>query len=253
MIGLNDDSAPGAGTGPKPSRVRELVEELFGETGVLCDALNLEHRPEQEQMASVTAGALYRDEPLLFEAGTGVGKSLAYLIPGIIHAVDQGRQLIVSTHTISLQEQIEQKDLPICRRVFKAAPDSPAMPTSARRARRQVELSLPHPAGHALADRGSLVADAEFDELQRIAAWAKEPPRTGLRHELKPPPARDLGPVNADSSGLLPQALRLRKCFYPARPRPDPRRQVVIVNHALLFALINAGGGRRKDRPTPAA
>ena len=124
MIGLNDDSAPGAGPGPKPSRVRELAEELFGETGVLCDALNLEHRPEQEQMACVTAGALYRDEPLLFEAGTGVGKSLAYLIPGIIHAVDQGRQLIVSTHTISLQEQIEQKDLPICRRVFKAKPAS---------------------------------------------------------------------------------------------------------------------------------
>jgi len=63
------------------------------------------------------------DEPLLFEAGTGVGKSLEYLLPGIIHAVDQTRQLIVSTHTISLQEQIETKDLPICRRIFRTRPE----------------------------------------------------------------------------------------------------------------------------------
>src|SRR3954465_14452840 len=122
MIGLNDDGSPATATGPKPSRMRDLTAEIFSEAGVLCDALNLEHRPEQEQMACFVAGALHRDDPLLFEAGTGVGKSLAYLLPGILHAVDQGRQLIVSTHTISLQEQIEQKDLPICPRVFRASP-----------------------------------------------------------------------------------------------------------------------------------
>ena len=71
-------------------------------------------------MARGVAAAMRDDEPLPFEAGTGVGKSLAYLVPGIIQAVDQSRQLIVSTHTISLQEQIETKDLPICRRLFQA-------------------------------------------------------------------------------------------------------------------------------------
>ena len=123
MIGLNDDGAPPLETGPKPTRVRELARAVFSESGQLCSALNLEHRPEQAQMAGAVAAALVGDEPLLFEAGTGVGKSLAYLIPGIIHAVDQTRQLIVSTHTISLQEQIEQKDLPICRRVFGTSPE----------------------------------------------------------------------------------------------------------------------------------
>src|SRR3954468_9017286 len=116
MIGLSD------GGGTKPSRIRELANDIFAETGTLCAALKLEHRPEQEQMAASVAAALTGDAPLLFEAGTGVGKSLAYLIPGIIHAVDQARQLIVSTHTISLQEQIEQKDLPLCRRLFKSDP-----------------------------------------------------------------------------------------------------------------------------------
>jgi ATP-dependent DNA helicase DinG len=245
MIGLNDDSGPGAGTGPKPTRVRELVEELFGETGVLCDALNLEHRPEQEQMACVTAGALYRDEPLLFEAGTGVGKSLAYLIPGIIHAVDQGRQLIVSTHTISLQEQIEQKDLPLCRRVFKAAPDL------ARYADFRSTVLVgksnylcPTRLSHALADRASLFADADYEELQRIAAWA-DTTATGLRHELKPPPRPEVwDAVNADSSACSRKHCDDSKCHYQRARARLRTAQVIIVNHALLFALINAGGAR---------
>src|SRR5256885_1444027 len=120
MIGLRDD------TGSPPPRVShapELAARIFAEGGWLHDALQLEHRPEQEQMGRAVAAAVTTDEPLLFEAGTGVGKSLAYLVPGIIQAVDQSRQLIVSTHTISLQEQIETSDLPICRRLFKATPE----------------------------------------------------------------------------------------------------------------------------------
>ena len=66
MIGLNDDAGEATGGGRKPSRLRELAGSLFSETGLLCDALNLEHRPEQEQMACYVAGALHRDEPLLF-------------------------------------------------------------------------------------------------------------------------------------------------------------------------------------------
>ena len=245
MIGLNDDSGPGAGTGPKPSRVRELAEELFGEAGVLCDVLGLEHRPEQEQMACVTAGALYRDEPLLFEAGTGVGKSLAYLIPGIIHAVEQGRQLIVSTHTISLQEQIEQKDLPICRRVFKASTGL------ARYADFRSTVLVgksnylcPTRLGHALADRASLFADADYEELQRIATWA-ETTTTGLRHELKPPPRPEVwDAVNADSAACSRKHCDDAKCHYQRARARLRTAQVIIVNHALLFALINAGGAR---------
>jgi hypothetical protein len=72
------------------------------------------------------------DEPLLFEAGTGVGKSLAYLVPGLIHAVDQSRQLIVSTHTISLQEQLEsERPAEMPAPVSDPRPNSPATPTSA--------------------------------------------------------------------------------------------------------------------------
>src|SRR3954466_16007227 len=171
MIGLNEEGSPPASTGPKPTQLRALSQSIFSETGPLCSALQLEHRPEQEQMARATAAAMKGDEPLLFEAGTGVGKSLAYLVPGIIHAVDQSRQLIVSTHTISLQEQIETKDLPICRRLFSASPELKryAAFKSAVLIGKSNYLCTPR-LGHALADRATLLADADYDELQRIAA-----------------------------------------------------------------------------------
>jgi ATP-dependent DNA helicase DinG len=249
MIGLNDDSAPSAG--PKPSRVRELAAELFGETGLLCDALDLEHRPEQEQMACVVAGAMYRDEPQLFEAGTGVGKSLAYLIPGIIHAVDQGRQMLVSTHTISLQEQIEQKDLPLCRRVFKATPDLAAYADfRAAVLVGKANYLCPTRLAHALADHASLFADADYEELQRIATWA-ETTSTGLRHELKPPPRPEVwDAVNADSSACSRKHCDDTTCHYQRARARLRSAHVIIVNHALLFALLNAGGARTAGSDT---
>src|SRR4051812_47116995 len=111
MIGLNDSlEAPL----PAPSQAPALTARIFAEQGWMHASLGLEHRPQQEQMARAVAAAMNADEALLFEAGTGVGKSLAYLLPGIIHAIDQSRPLIVSTHTIALQEQLELKDLPLC-------------------------------------------------------------------------------------------------------------------------------------------
>lgn len=239
MIGLTDEG------GAKPSRLRELVRDIFAESGILCDALKLEHRPEQEQMARTVAAALAGDAPLLFEAGTGVGKSLAYLIPGLIHAVDQNRQLIVSTHTISLQEQIEQKDLPLCRRIFKEHPAG--APYAEFRSAVLVGKSnylCPTRLSHALADRASLFADADYAELQRIADWA-EATTTGLRHELKPPPRPEVWEsVNADSAACSRKHCHCEKCPYQRARARLRKAHVIIVNHALLFALINAGGAR---------
>lgn len=251
MIGLNEDASAPADTGPKPTRLRELAREIFSESGQLCSALKLEHRPEQAQMARAAAAAMINDEPLLFEAGTGVGKSLAYLLPGIIHAVDQTRQLIVSTHTISLQEQIEQKDLPICRRVFKA---SPALARYADfRSAVLVGKSnylCPTRLSHALADRTTLFADADYEELQRIARWA-ETSTTGLRHDLKPPPRPEVwDAVNADSSSCSRKHCNAEQCHYQRARVRLRSAQVIIVNHALLFALINSGGAKSHGATT---
>ena len=245
MIGLRDD--PGSAP-PPPSHAPALAAKIFAEAGWLQTGLQLDHRPQQETMALAVAAAMKADEPLLFEAGTGVGKSLAYLIPGLIHAVDQGRQMIVSTHTISLQEQIQTQDLPICRRVFKT---SPALAHYADfRSTVLVGKSnylCPTRLSHALADRTTLFADADYEELQRIAKWA-ETTTTGLRHDLKPPPRPEVwDAVNADSSACSRKHCDAERCHYQRARVRLRTAHIIIVNHALLFALINAGGAQAQS------
>lgn len=246
MIGIRDDtdSAPPA---PPPSHAPRLAARIFAEGGWLHDGLSLEHRPQQEEMARTVAAAMKADEPLLFEAGTGVGKSLAYLLPGIIHAVDQSRQLIVSTHTISLQEQIETKDLPICRRVFKSRPElQPYADFKSAVLVGKANYLCTTRLAAALRDKQELFASPEHAELQRIAAWAATS-REGLRHELNPPPSPEVWEwVNADSSACSRKHCDGEHCFYQRARARIRLAQVIIVNHSLLFAHINAGGAAEK-------
>ena len=103
MISPND----GAESRYSSKTLESLVSRIFEPSGWLQTALDLEHRPQQAQMARAVCNSMSQDSPLIFEAGTGVGKSLAYLIPGIIHSSESKRPCIVSSNTISLQEQIE--------------------------------------------------------------------------------------------------------------------------------------------------
>ena len=252
MIGLRDDSDSLAAP-PPPSRAPELAGRIFAEDGYLHDALQLEHRPEQEEMARAVAAAMRDNAPLLFEAGTGVGKSLAYLAPGLIHAIDQSRQLIVSTHTISLQEQLETKDLPICRRLFRSSPELERYADfkAAVLVGKSNYLCTTR-LGHALADRASLFADADYDELQRIASWA-DTSESGLRHDLRPPPRAEVwDAVNADSSSCSRKHCDSQKCFYQRARARMRSANLVIVNHALLFALISSGGAQANGATTDA-
>ena len=245
MIGLRDEHDAPAPT-PPPSRAPALTARLFADGGWLAEGLSLEHRPQQEAMARAVAAALRDDEPLLFEAGTGVGKSLAYLLPGIIHAVDQTRQLLVSTHTIALQEQLEQKDLPLCRKVFASAPElQPYAGFKSAVLVGKANYLCTTRLATALRDKHELFATPEHDELQRIAAWA-ETTTEGLRHELVPPPAPDVWDlVNADSSSCARKYCDCEKCFYQRARSRIRTAQVIIVNHSLLFTHINAGGGEK--------
>src|SRR5438105_1905805 len=94
------------------------VEEIFSPNGLLSRATNFEFRPQQQQMAVAVARALETKEHLAVEAGTGVGKSLAYLVPAILFAVANSRKAVVSTHTINLQEQLVEKDLPMLAQIL---------------------------------------------------------------------------------------------------------------------------------------
>jgi ATP-dependent DNA helicase DinG len=95
------------------------ADELLGPKGLLARTLdNYEYRPEQIQMANHVYQALHDETHSIIEAGTGVGKSLAYLLPLLHHTVEEKKLAIVATHTITLQEQLFQKDIPFLQKVL---------------------------------------------------------------------------------------------------------------------------------------
>jgi ATP-dependent DNA helicase DinG len=91
----------------------QQVTQIFSSNGILSRSKNFEFRPQQQEMAVAVARTLENGEHLAVEAGTGVGKSLAYLVPAILYAVGNKKKAVISTHTINLQEQLTQKDLPM--------------------------------------------------------------------------------------------------------------------------------------------
>src|SRR5258705_1571405 len=142
------------------------VEEIFSPTGVLSRSPNFEFRPQQQQMAIAVARALEDREHLAVEAGTGVGKSLAYLVPAILHAVARKKKAVICTHTINLQEQLTQKDLPMLEQVLPL----------------KFKFTMLKGRGNYLCTRrlqkafqqsGNLFTSSEAEELQRIQEWAK--------------------------------------------------------------------------------
>src|SRR3954453_9383748 len=93
------------------------VRDFFGEAGPVAKRLQgFELRPQQQEMARAVDQAFELEKHLITEAGTGVGKSFAYLIPAIAQ-VAKGKKVVISTHTISLQEQLIEKDIPFLRAV----------------------------------------------------------------------------------------------------------------------------------------
>ena len=92
---------------------------ILGPGGAIARRLHrYEERPEQLMMARAVARAIEGESHLMVEAGTGVGKSFAYLVPAILAASEAGKKVVVSTHTISLQEQLLEKDIPLLQAVM---------------------------------------------------------------------------------------------------------------------------------------
>jgi ATP-dependent DNA helicase DinG len=153
----------------KDSLESDFVEEirmLFSKAGRLSQAKNFEYRPEQQQMAVAIARALEEERHLVVEAGTGVGKSIAYLAPSILYAVEQKKKALVSTHTINLQEQLLNKDIPILKKVLPIEFEAALM-------KGRQNYVCPRRLERAMQQAGELFTTSEAAELGRIAEWAR--------------------------------------------------------------------------------
>src|ERR1700720_1554394 len=144
----------------------ERIRKIFSENGLLSKATNFEFRPQQQEMAAAVARALEEDRHLVVEAGTGVGKSLAYLTPAILFALEQHKRAIVSTHTINLQEQLLYKDIPILKKVLPVEFEAALM-------KGRQNYLCPRRLERALQQANELFTTTEKSELQQVAEWAR--------------------------------------------------------------------------------
>ena len=233
---------------PAPFNLPEICDGIFREGGSLQALFGLEHRTAQHDMAYACAQAFSSDSNLIFEAGTGVGKSLAYLVGGIIAAVEFGRPFVVSTHTIALQQQIIRRELPRIRELFSKTP------SLQKYAGFKCELLLgrnnylcTNRLKRAIAEKTDLFGSKQSLEIERIARWAVTT-KTGLAEEMNPPPDWEVWSwVNADSSSCSSKKCFDGTCFYQNARRRAAAADVVIVNHSLLFSMIASGAGTDAD------
>ncbi len=210
------------------------VIDLLGEHGPVARELGgYEDRQSQRDLAAHLVDAYNDGGVLLLEAGTGVGKSFAYLVPALAWARANRERTVVSTNTINLQEQLVGKDLPLLRR---ALGDDVHQPTFAllkgwRNYLCHARLEV------ATASQQSLLEADKLDELVNIVAWAAHT-SDGTLADLPVQPSPEVWDEVAAEADLCTR-LRCRhfdKCFVFQARRRAAQADVVVVNHHLLAA-----------------
>src|ERR1700694_3801302 len=208
------------------------VAELLAETGPVARVLGgFEDRPGQRDMAAYVAD-VYNDGGIaLLEAGTGVGKSFAYLVPALEWARTNGERTIVSTNTINLQEQLVGKDLPILARALSSGERAVTF-ALLKGWRNYLCLSRLE---QARAGQESLFDDARAAELEAIAGWASRP-AGGRLAALVEEPSTDVWDAVAAESDLCTRLKcpHFDRCFVFSARRRAAEADVVVVNHHLL-------------------
>src|SRR5437868_7744861 len=194
-----------------------------------------EHRPQQLEMAQAVESAFAEGQHLLVEAGTGVGKSFAYLLPAIDFAVKSKKRVIISTHTISLQEQLIEKDIPLIQSVY---PDEFTAVLCKGRSNYLCQRRLEQTRGRQnyLFDQ-----DRQLQSLWMIEEWAQASIEKGGIGSLAELPTlaepEVWDKVCAEHGNCLGKRCKFYEdCFWQAAKRRMHSGNILIVNHALFFS-----------------
>ncbi|MEM9345431.1 MAG: helicase C-terminal domain-containing protein [Planctomycetota bacterium] len=215
------------------------LSHILGPTGPIAGRMGdqFEERPEQKQMIAAVSDALEKGSKLVVEAGTGVGKSFGYLLPAIEHIAkyqedkDQKRRVVVSTHTIALQEQIINKDVPLLQAVLPVEFSAVLVKgrgnyVSLRRAKRAWDR------------QATLFNESkEFSSLEQVLGWSKttEDGSLATLPQLESPVVWN--EVQSDSEDCLGKRCpTYNKCFYQSARRRMQNADILVVNHAMFFA-----------------
>lgn len=245
-------TAPAEGAGPRPDPVSELLKNLdqkqltkiFGSGGHIAQVMaahkrSFESRPEQLEMASAISTAIRDRAHLLVEAGTGTGKSYAYLVPFILWALENKKRVLIATGTKALQQQLVERDLPFLAEVFET------------HLKKKFEYSLCLGTGNYVCPRrlskaqvlGLFATQDDVKQLGEINDFARKS-STGRNIDMSFEPSPGLwAQVNRESDLCLGRACPLHEqSFYFKARREQEKAQILVANHHLLFAHLATGG-----------
>ncbi|SNT06829.1 ATP-dependent DNA helicase DinG [Granulicella rosea] len=217
---------------PIPSKLPTL-REFFAPGGLLSkSSLAFEHRKGQYEMAQAVEAAFNDKRHLIVEAGTGTGKTLAYLLPALRFARERQQRVILSTGTKNLQEQLYFKDIPFLESILG--------PLKVCYMKGRANYLCKHKL-YALRDSPLLSGLEEIDQFHQIAVWEKTT-ETGDRAELSHLPESSplWSKLDARTEACLGQSCPdWEPCFVTAMRRKALESDLIIVNHHLFFADLN--------------
>ncbi|HEX8735812.1 MAG TPA: ATP-dependent DNA helicase [Pyrinomonadaceae bacterium] len=213
------------------------MEEIFGKNGLIARYhKEYEFRPGQIKMAAAVLRAFEEKKHLIVEAGTGTGKTLAYLVPAIAAALGQNKRIVISTGTKNLQEQLMEKDIPFLQKIMPKKFTAAYMKGRSNYAcLHRIKKAETQPILESL---------DEFDSFQKVSRWSRES-ETGDKAELIDLPEnlsywRD---INAKGEACIGQkCAEFENCFITRMRARAEEADIVIVNHHLFFADLNIRG-----------
>ncbi len=209
------------------------LETVFSQKGYVGSALkSFEDRKEQQRLAKDIYSSFERDEFLITEAGTGTGKTFAYLFPSIDYVLRAEERVIISTQTKSLQNQLFYKDLPL---VFKFFDDIPSAQILKGRGNYLCLLKWAD-----MVDNLPLLSQEEVAFIQKLTIW---------RFRTKSGDIEELGNINLERESYLWQKMKcddffclnqncpfFSKCYFKNARKNAKNSDVVVINHSLLFS-----------------
>ncbi|HMB95019.1 MAG TPA: helicase C-terminal domain-containing protein [Tepidisphaeraceae bacterium] len=212
------------------------ITDILGADGAIARRLveKYELRPQQMEMAAAVERAFTENHHLLVEAGTGVGKSFAYLIPAIEFAVKHKKRIVISTHTISLQEQLIEKDIPLIQSVY---PDEFTAVLCKGRGNYLCQRRLQQ-----TRQRQSHLFEQndQLESLWTIEQWANETTDGSLADLPRVPDPSVWDRVCAEQGNCLGKKCTFyENCFWQAAKRRMQSANILVVNHALFFSDLS--------------
>ena len=213
------------------------IENYFSENGILVNEIKgFEHRHEQEEMAKNIQKAINDNRKIIVEAGTGTGKTLAYLIPAIKWAIANKKKVIIATNTINLQEQLLLKDIPLAKSVIKDEFSYALVKgrTNYLCKRLFTELSL----GKSV-DIETFSMEAR-EQIEYILKWGNKT-KTGDKAELPFEVYPDVWELVQSTTELcLGKKCPFRKeCFHMKTRMKKMEADILISNHHVFFSDLN--------------